>query len=243
MERHDSSSTRGDRDATRSGPTIDTSRQAGGDTRPRLLPGTVACGCLRRAGVARRRIRVGEPGSGRIPPRRTAIGGIRAQGAHSRLPARASLALEPLLHSQPLSRRAGRRGRRGVRAGGRMRRDRGRRRQRGRLPRRHGRTAATRCWWAKLIVGRILRSGDLGRALEIGIGIGAIAVMLVCAAGIVTTARRYLAHRRERAQARQLSGGSGGTAVTPRRARASAAQRSGSSGRGGRCRARRRNRR
>ncbi len=39
--------------------------------------------------------------------------------------------------------------------------------------------------------------GDLGRALEIGIGISAIAVMLVCAAGIVTTARRYLAHRRE----------------------------------------------
>ncbi|MGK8486920.1 hypothetical protein [Nocardia asiatica] len=39
--------------------------------------------------------------------------------------------------------------------------------------------------------------GDLGRALEIGIGISAIAVMLVCAAGIVTTASRYSAHRRE----------------------------------------------
>lgn len=39
--------------------------------------------------------------------------------------------------------------------------------------------------------------GDLGRALDIGIGISAIAVMLVCAAGIVTAARKYLAHRRE----------------------------------------------
>ncbi|MEU2091599.1 alpha/beta hydrolase [Nocardia beijingensis] len=47
-----------------SDPRSDTSRQARGDTRPRLLPGTVACGCLRRAGVARRRIRVREPGSG-----------------------------------------------------------------------------------------------------------------------------------------------------------------------------------
>ncbi|MET7770510.1 hypothetical protein [Nocardia sp. NPDC005366] len=39
--------------------------------------------------------------------------------------------------------------------------------------------------------------GDLGRALDIGIGVSAIAVILVCAVGIVTAARKYLAHRRE----------------------------------------------
>ncbi|MFI9411441.1 hypothetical protein [Nocardia gamkensis] len=39
--------------------------------------------------------------------------------------------------------------------------------------------------------------GDLGRALDSGIGISAIAVMLIRAAGIVTAARKYLAHRRE----------------------------------------------
>lgn len=38
---------------------------------------------------------------------------------------------------------------------------------------------------------------NLGRALEVGIGISAIAAMLVCAAGIVEAVRKHLAHRRE----------------------------------------------
>ncbi|MCZ4277814.1 hypothetical protein [Rhodococcoides yunnanense] len=39
--------------------------------------------------------------------------------------------------------------------------------------------------------------GNLGTALDIAIGIGAIAVILVCANDIVTTVRKYLAHRQE----------------------------------------------
>lgn len=38
---------------------------------------------------------------------------------------------------------------------------------------------------------------NLGTALDIAIGIGAIAVILVCANDIVTTVRKYLAHRQE----------------------------------------------
>ncbi|MBF6169229.1 hypothetical protein IU486_31505 [Streptomyces gardneri] len=38
--------------------------------------------------------------------------------------------------------------------------------------------------------------GDLGRALDIGIGLSAIAAILVCAAGIVSAARKHLAYRR-----------------------------------------------
>lgn len=44
--------------------------------------------------------------------------------------------------------------------------------------------------------------GDVGKAIDIGIGIGAIAVMLVCATGIVTAARKYLGHRQDRLDAR-----------------------------------------
>ncbi|WP_040796673.1 hypothetical protein [Nocardia higoensis] len=40
------------------------------------------------------------------------------------------------------------------------------------------------------------QDSDLGRALDIGIGIGAIAVILVCGGAVVTTARKFLAHRR-----------------------------------------------
>ncbi|WP_280339415.1 hypothetical protein [Nocardia neocaledoniensis] len=40
--------------------------------------------------------------------------------------------------------------------------------------------------------------GDVGKAIDIGIGIGAVAVILVCASGIVTAARRYPGHRRGR---------------------------------------------
>ncbi|WP_338890781.1 hypothetical protein [Rhodococcus sovatensis] len=39
--------------------------------------------------------------------------------------------------------------------------------------------------------------GNLGTALDIAAGIGAIAVILVCANDIVTTVRKYLAHRQE----------------------------------------------
>ncbi|MGF0319135.1 HAAS signaling domain-containing protein [Nocardia fluminea] len=37
--------------------------------------------------------------------------------------------------------------------------------------------------------------GDVGKALDTGIGIGAVAVILVCATAIVTAARKYLGHR------------------------------------------------
>ncbi|WP_067857594.1 hypothetical protein [Nocardia shimofusensis] len=40
------------------------------------------------------------------------------------------------------------------------------------------------------------QEGDLGRALDIAIGIGAIAVILVCAGSIITAVRKHLAHRR-----------------------------------------------
>ncbi|MBF6353737.1 hypothetical protein IU449_04095 [Nocardia higoensis] len=39
------------------------------------------------------------------------------------------------------------------------------------------------------------QDGDLGRALDIAIGIGAIAVILVCVGGVVTAVRKYLVHR------------------------------------------------
>ncbi|APE34868.1 hypothetical protein BOX37_13940 [Nocardia mangyaensis] len=40
--------------------------------------------------------------------------------------------------------------------------------------------------------------GEVGKGLDIGIGIGAVAVVLVCATGIVTAARKHLGHRQDR---------------------------------------------
>ncbi|MGW5452782.1 HAAS signaling domain-containing protein [Nocardia sp. NPDC003979] len=50
--------------------------------------------------------------------------------------------------------------------------------------------------------------GDVVRAVDIGIGIGAVAVILVCATAIVTAARRYLGHRQGDLDGGRRAGGS-----------------------------------